>query len=112
MRALNISEMDGMDQGGRQEEISKIPIYRFKISDNQQTQGITTQEITTQGITTQASDKKSKGFMGKLFQGGYRHQLDTEHGTFDDIFIAPSEDALCCICLSEYEDEDLLCRLW
>lgn len=107
MRALNISEMDGMNQGGRQEEISKIPIYRFKISDNQQTQG-----VRTQGITTQGSDKKSKGFMGKLFQGRYRHQLDTEHGTFDDISITPTEDALCCICLSEYEDEDLLCRLW
>lgn len=107
MRALNISEMDGMNQGGRQEEISKIPIYRFKISDNQQTQG-----VRTQGITTQRSDKKSKGFMGKLFQGRYRHQLDTEHGTFDDISITPTEDALCCICLSEYEDEDLLCRLW
>ncbi|EPB81927.1 hypothetical protein HMPREF1544_11348 [Mucor circinelloides 1006PhL] len=103
MRVLNIPEMDGMDQGGRQEEISKVLVYRFRVSENQQTQGVTTQP---------SSEQKTKGILGNFMRAGYRHQLDAEHGPVDDIFITPSEDAMCCICLAEYQDQDLLCRLW
>lgn len=107
MRVLNIPEMDGMDQGGRQEEISKVPVYRFRVSEHQQ----------TPGVTTQPPEQKSKGILGHLMPAGaggkgFRHRLDAEQGPVDDMFITPSEDAMCCICLAEYEDQDLLCRLW
>ncbi|KAL9558957.1 hypothetical protein MBANPS3_000658 [Mucor bainieri] len=108
MRVLNIPEMDGMEQGARQEEISKVPVYRFRTSDNSQQ----TQQQQQQGVTTQPPEQKSKGVLGNLMRGGYRHQMDAEQGPVDDIFITPSEDAMCCICLAEYEDQDLLCRLW
>lgn len=102
MRLLNILEMDGMDQGARHEEISKVPVYRFRVSQSQQ----------TQGVTTQPSERKGKGILGNLMRKRHRHQLDAEQGPVDDMCITPAEDAMCCICLADYEDQDLLSRLW
>jgi hypothetical protein len=105
MRELNMIEIEGMDQGRRAEEISKIPVFRFKSSSQDQAQQ-------NQSVTTRAASEK--GFVTKLLHG-YRNQgvNDPESGkAYEDIYITPSEDAMCCICLSEYEDSDLLCRLW
>jgi hypothetical protein len=97
-----MNEMSGMDcQGARAEEISKISVFRFKASEEGE-----------QGTTIKPS-KASQGFLSKLIHG-YRHQgiNDIESGSFEEIMISPAEDALCCICLSDYEDKELLCRLW
>lgn len=104
MRELNMTELNEDGQGERAEEISKIPVYRFKLSQaGEQPQGVTTQ-----------SSPKSKGFLSKLlhkYQNGDVHD-DIENGSHEDMYISPAEDALCCICLSDYENSDLLCRLW
>jgi hypothetical protein len=118
MRALNISEIEGMvNQGGRQEEINKIPIYRFKVSgDNDSSSSTHEPSVMTSTATQQPQTHKEKGFVFKLLRFR-RHQqaiIDAEQGLgqYDDIFITPTEDALCCICLSEYENNDLVCKLW
>lgn len=110
--------MEGMiNQGGRDEEISRIPVYRYKassesgINDNSST----SQESSVTTTTTQQPLRhKEKGLMSKLLRFRlHQHTIDAEQGLhyYDDIFITPDEDALCCICLSEYEDNDLLCKL-
>lgn len=99
-----MNEISGMDrQGARVEEISKIPVFRFKVTD---------EATAEQGVTTKPS-KANKGFLSKLMHG-YKNQgiNDFESGSLEEITISPAEDALCCICLSDYEDKDLLCRLW
>lgn len=99
-----MTELNEDGQGERAEEISKIPVYRFKLSQaGEQPQGVTTQ-----------SSPKSKGFLSKLlhkYLNGDVHG-DIENGSHEDMYISPAEDALCCICLSDYENNDLLCRLW
>lgn len=105
MRALNMTEINGMNQGARADEISKIPVYRYRAtelpSERQQEQ--------ENGVVS----KKSNGFFAKLLKGYRHHEVsELEGGTYEEIRITPSEDAVCCICLSEYEDNDLICKLW
>ncbi|CAO3633904.1 unnamed protein product [Mucor hiemalis] len=105
MRELNMTELNEVGQGERAEEISKIPVYRFKLSQAGEQ---------PQGITTKSSAANSKGFLSKLlhkYQNGNVHD-DIENGSYEDMYISPAEDALCCICLSDYENNDFLCRLW
>lgn len=99
-----MTELNEDSQGERAEEISKIPVYCFKLSQaGEQPQGVTTK-----------SSPKSKGFFAKLlhkYQNADVHD-DVENRSYEDMYISPAEDALCCICLSDYENNDLLCRLW
>jgi hypothetical protein len=101
MRALNLTEINGMNQGARSEEISKIPVFRYKVSSSEQQQ--------EQAMPS----KKSTGFFSRLLKGYRHHEVnDTEGGPYEDMHISSVEDAVCCICLSEYEDNDLICKLW
>lgn len=100
MRTLHISDdIEREELSERQEEINKIPIYRYRDGGN------------TNTTTIQEKKKKKKGI---LSAGFLRHDpLEaTEKGHYDEILIRPKEDALCCICLSDYEDNDLICKLW
>jgi hypothetical protein len=118
MRVLHISEMEGMvNQGGRAEEIRKIRVYRYKVtSASDINDNSSAQEPSVISTTTQQSlTHKENGFVSKLLRFKHRqHAIEPEEGlgSYDDIFITPIEDALCCICLSEYENNDLLCKLW
>lgn len=113
MRELNMTEVEGMDRGGRAEEISNIPVFRFKQSASSDHHAQQQQSQSSgAGVTTKATDKK--GLLSKLLKGYRNHGVrDPEISEeYEDIYITPADDALCCICLSEYEESDLLCRLW
>jgi hypothetical protein len=93
-----VTGVDPVDSSEREQEIGKIPIYRYKDS-----------EVAVGNSQTAIKEKKKKGRFSNLFH----HPLDaTEKGSYDEIQISPKEDAMCCICLSEYEDSDLICKLW
>ena len=94
-----MNEVEGIDKNERAQEIEKIPVLRF-----------TTGQPTTDGGIMIQTPKKS--FFSKFLH--YRnHGAKLEEGhVFQEIQIHPAEDAVCCICLSEYEDKDLICKLW
>lgn len=101
MRTFHLSDdLDSAEKSERQEDIEKIPIYRYKDS-----------EATSEPSQRIRENKKKRNILS-LFH--FRHDaLDaTEKGHYDEILINPKEDALCCICLSEYEDSDLIMKLW
>ncbi|KAI7895032.1 uncharacterized protein EV154DRAFT_49865 [Mucor mucedo] len=108
MRALNMTEISGMNQGARADEISKIPVFRYRATVSQT--GEQQQQHQNEDVVT---SRKSNGFFAKLLKG-YRHHdvSELEGGSCEEMRITPSEDAMCCICLSEYEDNDLVCKLW
>lgn len=106
MRALNMTEISGMNQGAKNDEISKIPVFRYRVAS-------TSTSTAEQQQEPAASSKKSNGFFAKLLRGYRHHEVnDSESGSYEDMHISPIEDAMCCICLSEYEDNDLICKLW
>lgn len=79
--------------GGTKEEISKIPTFKFK----------------TAAAPAETTNKPSRSFFNKLFS---RHNKAGPGEYYDDLIISQSEDAVCSICLTEYEDNDLIAKLW
>ncbi|CEG77999.1 hypothetical protein RMATCC62417_12668 [Rhizopus microsporus] len=112
MRAFNINISTVME-GGSKEELDKIPIFRYKAhtveqSPEQEQQGCTV-PTPVEGETT----KRSKSnFIRRWMKHrhGVTEQEQSSH--IEAITIPRSEDAICSICLSEYENDDLLCKLW
>lgn len=112
MRAFNINISTVME-GGSKEELDKIPIFRYKThtveqSPEQEQQGCAV-STPVEGETT----KRSKSnFIRRWMKRrhGVTEQEQSSH--IEALTISRSEDAICSICLSEYENDDLLCKLW
>ncbi|KAI9290309.1 hypothetical protein BC943DRAFT_270579 [Umbelopsis sp. AD052] len=124
MRVLRVGEVVGMG-GASTEDIKNIPVKRFRsraapvdnpIDDNsitvapsvpapivQPQQETATQLATKVGIFTK--------FMMKTRPKG-KDQQPQDIRFYEPFEIPNSEDAMCAICLSAYEDDELVCHLW
>jgi hypothetical protein len=99
MRAFNINVSNVM-VGGSKEEIAALPIFKFKSEEN----GITPVQ------SSHHSEQKEEDIFKRRQQ---KQQTDVvEEGKEYESISMRSEDAVCAICLSEYENNELICKLW
>ncbi|KAG2203331.1 hypothetical protein INT46_006094 [Mucor plumbeus] len=109
--------------GGTKEEIAKIPVFKYKSSpnvdiednNNNNTTNISenTNAVSTTDTTTTSTKKPN--FIRKLMRKqSYHNNLDQQkqNAHLDTISIPRVEDAVCSICLGEYETNELICKLW
>lgn len=99
---LDLEEDAAAERIARQEAIKKLPIYRYVDTDNDEP-------------VIEDNKKKSKWdhAFKTLFRRKHNDTLNaTEKGNYEEMFIQPKEDALCCICLAEYGNNNLICKLW
>ncbi|KAI8092739.1 uncharacterized protein BX664DRAFT_348005 [Halteromyces radiatus] len=107
LRILNITEVPGMPMGASQEEILKIPIYKYQLQENE-----STTPATPSSFASQRNTINSPSWTRRLFLRFKKTKNDVEDRSYPSITIPQVEDALCSICLSEYEPGDLICKLW
>lgn len=94
MRTFNINVSNVM-VGGTKEELSKIPVFKYKANEEQQTESV------------KPTMKKANYF------SRFRKSHGKENITTNKYLTIPkAEDAVCTICLSEYENDELVCKLW
>lgn len=106
MRAFNIN-VSTLAEGGSKEDLAKIPVFIYK----------TISEVDTPSSSSTTENTKLKRKPSFTRRWMKRRQSTTikeeqEPSKIDNLTISRSEDAVCSICLSEYENNDLLCKLW
>ncbi|KAI9322680.1 hypothetical protein BX666DRAFT_1897457 [Dichotomocladium elegans] len=119
MRTLNLGYGPGFVVGATQEEIDALPVYQYyaetrgiqaEQTELGQRENISPQSSEENQQRQQQSKKKRPAFFKRLLR---RNKTEKDPGRiYERLTITPVEDALCSICLSEYEDEDLVCKLW
>ncbi|ORX43082.1 hypothetical protein DM01DRAFT_1411679 [Hesseltinella vesiculosa] len=105
LRLFHVQDVPGVTVGASQEEIQHIPVYKFKQIDDPLTSA-------NPSFTTLPAIKKPswlRSFYARLLR---QKPSPADATSFPSLRIAPQEDAMCSICLSEYEPDDLLCKLW
>lgn len=85
-------------EGGSKEEIASIPIFRYTSNTND--------DSNSTKSTQKVSNKKRK------FNFFSKQQNNDDNKKYEEITIPKPEDAVCSICLCEYENNDLICKLW
>jgi hypothetical protein len=117
---FNINITNLMMEGGSKEEIANIPIFRYKAptmteeanhSDSDGNSPKITHGDSVVTVPEPVPTTKQKKF--KLFSK--KPTKSTEQDSqkhYDYITIPKAEDAVCSICLCEYEDNELICKLW
>lgn len=95
MRTFNINISNVM-VGGTKEEIAKIPVFKYKSTEEQQP---------TESATP---IMKKANYFSKFTKGNSKENVTTDKY----LTIPKAEDAICTICLSEYENDELVCKLW
>jgi hypothetical protein len=117
MRAFNINVSNVM-VGGTKDEISKIPVFKYKapLSDDlQQQQQQTETVINTTAKKTAEPTMKKASYIRRFMK---RHQqkennISNNSPSINKYLTIPrAEDAVCSICLSEYENDEVVCKLW
>ncbi|KAI9494261.1 hypothetical protein BDB00DRAFT_318509 [Zychaea mexicana] len=128
MRALRLGYASGLVTGASKEEIDNVPVYKYKSNEPQEevSSSITNscdntsrsssfssprQQQQQQEQQQKQQRKKRRSIFRWFFMRRPKQQADTERN-YDPITITPAEDAVCSICLSEYEQDDLVCKLW
>ncbi|KAI8337723.1 hypothetical protein BC941DRAFT_452545 [Chlamydoabsidia padenii] len=104
LRLLNITDIPGMKNGGSKEEILNIPTYKYQSQD-----GNGSTETTT---TTFQQPKKTRWTQRIINKFRKNNKDDIETKSYPPITIPCADDAMCSICLSEYETGDPICKLW
>ncbi|KAI8378673.1 hypothetical protein EDC96DRAFT_434731 [Choanephora cucurbitarum] len=119
MRLLHVD--DGIYMGGATaEEIAMIPVYRFKSNNTQENTSKPIQSThiidMSQIIHQHDEPKQQLSAMDKLM---LRFGLieskgngEVEEPEYQILEIPDTQDQVCVICLSTYEDGDILCKLW
>jgi hypothetical protein len=112
MRTFNINVSTVM-VGGSKEEIANIPVFKYKAMDD--TSPVVVDEESA--VVDQSSQKKPsyiRRFMH--FNNNKRRTKQKEQVPHQEnlqtLTIPKQEDAICSICLSEYESNELVCKLW
>jgi hypothetical protein len=107
LRLLNINDIPGMEAGANQEDILKIPTYKY--------QSLTGDGSTESTTPSDHQPKKPRFFTlwtRRFLTKFKKNKDDVEAKAYPPITIACADDAMCSICLSEYETGDLICKLW
>ncbi|CAO3589328.1 unnamed protein product [Absidia cylindrospora] len=112
LRLLNITDVPGMAAGASQEEILKIPTFKYQ--SPQENESDTTTTTATQQIHTQRKSQSSLSSWSRRFMSRFsrKNKNSVAMKSYPPITITCSDDAMCSICLSEYETGDLICKLW
>jgi hypothetical protein len=105
--------------GASPEEIKKIPVLRFTTDPNE-TRSIAESHISIKSAVPARPEQHPRvGFFRRvLLQKTRRAKPQQEPQTpepkeeHQSISFDNSEDAICAICLSSYEQDELICRLW
>lgn len=118
--------------GGTKDEIAKIPVFKYKAppSLNEPSSSSSTNDLEQQGqqqaetipktesSTSRAPTAKKSNYIRRFMK---RHQKQESNKssttptpeTINQYLTIPNaEDALCSICLSEYENDEIICKLW
>lgn len=112
MRTFNINVSTVM-VGGSKDEIANIPVFRYKaINDNDATS--VDEEAAAVGQWPQKKPSYIRRFMHLNNSKKLSKQKDQAPQTkkLQTLTIPKQEDAVCTICLSEYETNELVCKLW
>ncbi|KAI8148243.1 hypothetical protein BJV82DRAFT_709089 [Fennellomyces sp. T-0311] len=109
MRTLRLGYATGLVMGATKEEIENVPVYKYK-SENAE-QPSTSSSPTSSAAPAVPERKKRSSIFRWFFLRRPKVPADIERN-YDPITITPAEDAVCSICLSDYEQDDLVCKLW
>lgn len=115
MRLLHVD--DAVDMGGASsEEIAKIPVYQFKSNKGTTPAAAAAALAAHQHVSTPATKSDAEpGIIDRLWiQLGVIEppEKNREEPVYDTLEIPNEQDQVCAICLSTYDDGDILCVLW
>lgn len=120
MRILHVEDAEDMG-GASKDEIARIPVYRFKSHSNipATTEDMEMHELPQKPQQQeQVVREQTHSFWSQLqTRFGLSNESDDqrhiEHEPeLDTIEIPNEQDRVCAICLSTYDDGDILCKLW
>lgn len=113
LRLLHIADVPGMTAGAAKEELLTIPVFKYQPSGIQTTTADSALPDTPNAPKTSSSSSASSSSWSRHFLSRFkRDKNDIESESYTTITIPSSDDAVCSICLSEYEKDDLICKLW
>ncbi|ORZ17692.1 hypothetical protein BCR42DRAFT_350017 [Absidia repens] len=116
LRLFNITEVPWMTTGASQEEILKIPIFKYESHKGDEFNAAASGSVLTkdQAINTQRKSFSTitMSWVRRLFLRSKNKKNDIENKSYPPITMNSLEDAVCSICLSDYETGDLICKLW
>ncbi|KAI8642689.1 hypothetical protein BD408DRAFT_416064 [Parasitella parasitica] len=108
--------------GGTKEELAKIPVFKYKASTAAAAAAAAGPNIdmdnsnnNNNNNTDSASSPKKPNFIRRIMRKQSYHSNSDQlkqHAHLDTITIPREEDAICSICLGEYETDELICKLW
>ncbi|CEP15753.1 hypothetical protein [Parasitella parasitica] len=121
--------------GGTKEELAKIPVFKYRAPTTTTTTSAAAAAApaatTTETVATAASpntemdnnnnnaesatNTRKPNFIRRIMRKQSYHSNPDQlkqHAHLDTITIPKQEDAICSICLGEYETDELICKLW
>lgn len=105
-------------EGGSKEEIANIPLFRYKApittddsssSDTDNSPKIIHNDSANNDVRQPTASKRKFNFFKKKTS---ENDENADNKQYDYLTIPKPEDAVCSICLCEYEDNELICKLW